>query len=754
MKNKDWHNLPDEEIFAEFATDKNRGLTNDLVKEYREIFGANILGNGLGQSIGNRLRQLVSQPLFYVLVLTGIIALCFQRYIDAAAIFGTLAVNLLVCFFLKGKTLKAFNKLSLSLNASVHVIRENNVSVINAGELVPGDIVIVRAGDKIPADLRLIQVNDFCVDESSLRGNSVPVDKYTHLLAPNTPVSGRSNMAFASTLVISGQAKGVVVATGKNSEIGKISQMINTAQDLKTPLAEKIEQYGIHLLWLIVLLAGIILAAGWLHGKTLSEAIPSAITMAAAVIPAGLPIAAALLLAVSVNRIAQKHIIVKNLPALETLGNAAVVCLDKGSLTENKMTVQKISSGDFDYEVSGAGYDFDGTYSPDNANIALMQCLKTGVLCSDANFCEIDGNFYPEGNPTELALLVSASKKNLFFSGLREENPVLSRIPFASDYQYMAVLCQDQTIYVKGAVEAILPYCTQIMLADGSLKDIDKETVLEKSAQYASQGMRVLGFAIKQNFDKETIEHRDMQRNLIFVGLQAMIDPPQPDAAQTIAACRQAGISVKMITDDNPVTARAVAAQMDITGSAEAEPRIMNGAELAQTCDNYLREMVEETDVFAQINSEDRLRLVKSLQNNGHIVALMGNGVNDMPALKQANAGIAMGIRGTDAARETADIILADDNIVSLKSAIEAGRTVFGNLIKFIQLMLPVCLAETLIIILSAIFGTGIPFTTAQVLSVNMITAVLLGAAIPFLPAGKDHQLKSKTSSVHSKSLR
>lgn len=753
MKNKDWHNLPDEEIFAEFATNRNRGLTNDLVKEYREIFGANILGNNSGLNIGSRLRQIVSRPLFYALVIMGIIALCFRCYIDAAAIFGILAPNLFVCFFLPGKTLKAFKKLSLSLNTSVHVIRKNNVLVINAAELVPGDIVIVRAGEKIPADLRLIQVNDFCTDESSLTGNSSPVDKYTHLLAPNTALSGRSNMAFASTLVLSGQAKGVVVATGKNSEIGKISQMINTAQDLKTPLAEKIEQYGIHLLWLIVLLTGIILAAGWLHEKALSEAIPSAITLAAAVIPAGLPIAAAILLAASVNRIARKHIIVKNLPALETLGNADVICLDKNSLTENKMTVQKISSGDFDYEISGLGYDFDGTYSPDNANIALMQCLKTGVFCSDANFCEIDGGFYPEGNPTELALLVSAAKKNLFFSGLREANQVLSRIPFASDYQYMAVLCQDQTIYVKGAVEAILPYCTQIMLADGSLKDIDKETVLEKSAQYASQGMRVLGFAIKQNFDRETIEHRDIQRNLIFVGLQAMIDPPHPDAAETVAACRQAGISVKMITDDNLVTARAVAAQMNIIGS-ETESRIMDGAELAQTCDNYLRETVEETDVFAQINSEDRLRLVKSLQNNGHIVALMGNGVNDMPALKQANAGIAMGIRGTDVARETADIILADDNIVSLTSAIKAGRTVFGNLIKCIQLMLPVCLAETLIIMMSAVFGTGIPFTAAQILWINMITAVLLGTVIPFLPVGKAHQIKSKTSSVHSKSLR
>ena len=436
MENKDWYNLSNEEILTEFETDKNLGLTLAQVEENRKIYGENVISGAKRQSAWKRLFLQIHQPLIYVLLISATIALYLGEYIDASVIYGVVVINALVGFFQEGKALQALEQLTKSLNVTAHVIRENNVLIVNAQELVPGDVVIIRSGDKVPADLRLIQVNDLKVDESTLTGESVPVEKSAHLLAKGTPLAERSNMAYASTFATFGQAKAVVVETGNRSEIGKISQMINNAQDLKTPLTEKIEEFSNKLLWLIVVLAALAFVVGWWKGRDLVDTFMSAVAMAVAAIPEGLPAAVTIILAIGVSRMAKRKAIIRKLPAVETLGSTSIICSDKtGTLTENKMTVQKISAGGFDYDISGIGYDFNGKFSPDNANIALMECLKTGVLCSDASFAEIDGAFYPEGDPTEIALLVSAYKKEILFNALREELPLKACIPFESDYQ-------------------------------------------------------------------------------------------------------------------------------------------------------------------------------------------------------------------------------------------------------------------------------------------------------------------------------
>lgn len=746
MEKKDWYSISANEVIETFNTDKNQGLNTQQVQEHRQHYGANVISTKKRQSALTRLLLQIHQPLIYVLIISASIALYLGEYVDASVIYGVVVVNALVGFLQEAKALKALDNLTETLTVQAHVIRDNNVLVLNARELVPGDVVIIRSGDKIPADLRLIQVNDLKVDESILTGESVPVEKSTNLLSAETVLADRTNMVYASTFATYGQAKAIVVATGDDTEIGKISKMINSAQDLKTPLTEKIEEFSNKLLWLIVVLSIIAFGVGCYKGLNVVDTFMAAVAMAVAAIPEGLPAAVTIILAIGVSRMSKRKAIVRKLPAVETLGSTSIICSDKtGTLTENKMTVQKIVAGGIDYEVSGIGYQLEGNILPDNPNVALMECLKTGVLCNDARFTMIEEIYCPEGDPTEIALLVSAYKKAVIFDALRNELPMVASIPFESDYQYMATLCNNKKIYVKGATEAILPYCDQMMQSDGSVTMIDKPLILAKMEELAAQGLRVLGFAIKTDFANEKLEHKDVQKNLIFVGLQAMIDPPRPEAMKAIEACQTAGIKIKMITGDHIVTAKAIAASMNLCGK-KSEPVVMNGTEIAETCDNYLREVVEEVDVFARVTPEDKLRLVKAMQANGNIVAMTGDGVNDAPALKQANIGVAMGLNGTDVAKDAADIVLMNDNFATIESAVEEGRCVFDNLIKFILWTLPTSFAEALIVMLAIFFNLTIPISPVQILWINMVTTILLGIMFSFEPVDPGIMLRKPRS--------
>lgn len=739
-----WYNLASDEVLNYFNTDKNKGLSSEDVKKNRELYGSNIISSAKRQSAFVRFFLQIHQPLIYVLIISASIALYLGEYVDASVIYGVVLVNAFMGFFQEDKALKSLENLTKSITVQAHIIRDNNVMIVNAQELVPGDLVIIRSGEKVPADLRLIQVHDLKIDESALTGESVPVEKNAIILPKNTLLADQTNMVFASTLITFGQAKAIVVETGNNSEIGKISKMIADAKDLKTPLTEKIEQFSGKLLWLIVFLSALSFAVGMYKGLSFTETFMSAIAMAVAAIPEGLPAAVTIILAIGVNRMSKRKAIVRKLPAVETLGSTSIICSDKtGTLTENRMTVQKIFAANQEFSISGNGYDLVGCITPNEKNQALEQCLITGALCNDANLTCVNGICSTEGDPTEIALLVSALKKGYDFKVLREAVPCQDEIPFESDYQYMACLCNNSTIYVKGATEAILPFCTHVMNADGQIIKIDKKAILDKMEEFASHGLRVLGFAQKVKFYNEKLTHADVQNDLVFLGVQAMIDPPRSEAARAIDACHTAGIKVKMITGDHVVTAKAIAAKMNLHGKGEKfEPIVLNGSEISKLSDEELKNCVCNIDVFARVTPEDKLRLVKAMQQNNNIVAMTGDGVNDAPALKQANIGIAMGQNGTDVAKDAAAIVLLDDNFATIEAAVEEGRCVFDNLIKFILWTLPTSFAEALIVMLAIFFNLTIPISPVQILWINMVTTILLGIMFSFEPKEKDIMLR------------
>lgn len=736
MENKNWYNLSVKETLDALRSNAKQGLSGKQVTENLEIWGPNSITAAKGRSAWIRFLLQIHQPLIYVLLFSATMALYLGEYVDAAVIYGVVIVNALMGFVQEDKALKALDNLTKTITISAHVIRDCNVEVIDSTALVPGDIVILRSGEKVPADMRLIQVHDLKVDESALTGESVPVEKDECELPAETVLAERANMVYASTLATFGQAKAVVVETGNHTEIGKISRMIADAKDLKTPLTEKIEEFSGKLLWLIVFFSVLSFGVGMYKGLPFTETFMSAVAMAVAAIPEGLPAAVTIILAIGVSRMSKRKAIVRKLPAVETLGSTSIICSDKtGTLTENKMTVQTIVAGGAEFSVSGNGYDFNGEITPDVPNAALMEVLKTGVLCNEAHIRQIEDVCCHEGDPTEIALLVAAEKKGLPVETLRREFPSVDEIPFESDYQYMASLRNDKTIYVKGAAEAILPYCSQMLDADGNYTAVDKQAVLAKMEELAARGLRVLGFAQKRDFDKDKLTHRDVQSKMTFLGLQAMIDPPRPEAIKAIASCHSAGINIKMITGDHVVTAKAIAAKMDLHGrGSQSEPRVMNGAEIAKTSDKQLENIAESVDVFARVTPEDKLRLVKALQARNNIVAMTGDGVNDAPALKQANIGIAMGQNGTDVAKDAAAIVLLDDNFATIESAVEEGRCVFDNLIKFILWTLPTSFAEALIVMLAIFFNLTIPISPVQILWINMVTTILLGIMFSFEP--------------------
>ena len=745
-----WHHMPGEEVVDLLQTNPERGLDEFEVKHRQERFGPNVIAGKGGKGPLMRLLQQFHQPLIYILLAAGLVTAALQEWVDSGVIFGVVLVNAAIGFLQESKALEAIAALAQTMVAEATVLRAGLKRRISSAEVVPGDLILLQSGDKVPADTRLIELRDLQIDESTLTGESVPVKKKRGILDHDTVLADRRNMVYASTLVTYGQGTGVVVATGNATEVGRISALIAAVPDLQTPLTRKIGHFSHILLYAILALAAATVLIGMLRGRPLLEMFMAAVALAVGAIPEGLPAALSITLAIGVARMAQRRAVIRRLPAVETLGSTTVICSDKtGTLTENQMTVQQIRAGDEAFELSGLGYDPSGTilkhgepFSPSQAP-ALMECFRAGLLCNDSILLEKDGRWDIQGDPTEGALIVSAAKGGLSAQEVAPQFPRLDVIPFESERQYMATLHQMgqgelQVAYVKGAVEIILERCTESLDTKGTLAAVDSERVMGEVERMASNGLRVLAFAKKEiSPESAPFDHEDVASGLCFLGLQGMIDPPRAEAITAVKACHTAGIRIKMITGDHAVTASAIAARIglvDAGGSAPSKEAAITGKTLATIPDQELIEAVEKTPVFARVDPEQKLRLVEALQARGHIVAMTGDGVNDAPALKRANIGIAMGITGTEVAKEAADMILTDDNFATIEAAVEEGRGVFDNLTKFIVWTLPTNLGEGLVILLAIIAGVTLPILPVQILWINMVTAVLLGLTLAFEP--------------------
>jgi cation-transporting ATPase F len=743
-----WHSLALSEVYTTTESSPETGLAEAEAAGRLTQFGPNALTGKKGVSPLVMFLQQFNQPLIYILIISGVITAFLREFVDSSVIFGVVLVNAIIGFIQEGKARRAIESLAKAMTSEATVVRNGKKQRIRSADLVPGDLVVLQSGDKVPADLRLVSVRELQIDESTLTGESVPVMKQTGALPPETVLADRINLAYSSTLVTYGTATGMVIATGDATEIGHINQMIASADVLETPLTRQIARFSAVMLYVILGLAAITFVVGVVRGETLLNMFMAAVALAVGAIPEGLPAALTITLAIGVSKMAKRNAIIRKLPAVETLGSTSVICSDKtGTLTQNQMTVQEIAAGDVWYEVSGVGYEPHGAFISQGKEIdassdaTLRECLIAGLLCNDANLVRTGEQWRIEGDPTEGALIVSAKKAGLSRTALLGKMPRLDAIPFESQYQYMATIHQDgqgqKTIYLKGSVESVLARCSAMSGARGETLPIDKESWLRRTGALAGKGLRVLAFARKPvSAETVAVSHETVASGMTFLGLQAMIDPPRPEAIAAVAMCKKAGISVKMITGDHELTALAVAKKIGIADEEPVDGRaqVLNGRAITDTSDADLVIRAAETAVFARVAPEDKLRLVRALQAHGETIAMTGDGVNDAPALRQANIGIAMGITGTDVAKETADMVLTDDNFATIEAAVEEGRGVYDNLIKFITWTLPTNFGEGFVILVAIMAGVVLPILPVQILWINMTTAVFLGLMLAFEP--------------------
>jgi len=735
-------------------TNIETGLNRFALNHRQKEFGLNQLTPRKGRSPWMRFLIQFHNPLIYILLAAGVIKLVMGGFVDAGVILTVVLINAWIGYLQEAKAERAIEALARSLVTESNVVRAGQTVRVPSTDLVPGDVVLLASGDKVPADLRLVATRDLQVAEAALTGESTAVEKTAETeLSPETPLADRANMAYASTLVTYGQGCGVVVATGDHTEVGRISEMISAAPSLETPLTRKMAAFGQKLLILILGLAAVVVAVGLARGEQLEELVSSAIALAVGAIPEGLPAAVTVTLAIGVARMAKRRAIIRKLPAVETLGSTTVICSDKtGTLTQNQMTVRQVVVGDSVVGVGGNGYEPEGDLTLHEKQLTpgeapgVTECLLAGLLCNDSALLKKEGRWDAQGDPTEVALIVAARKAGLDDAAVKSRLPRMDAIPFESQHQFMATLHDDagasrKLVYLKGATEVVLERCHAALDARRQPIKLNRERIEQQVAQLASAGLRVLAFARAElPADTRRIHARDLPGTFTFLGLQGMIDPPRPEAIDAVAACHRAGIQVKMITGDHAGTAVAVGRQLglvkEIAGSDR--PSALSGRELAALPDESLIEVAENVSVFARVTPEQKLRLVEALQARGHVVAMTGDGVNDGPALKQANIGVAMGITGTEVAKEASDMVLTDDNFASIRAAVEEGRNVFDNLTKIITWALPSNLGQGLVILAAALVGATLPILPLQVLWINMTTGGLLGLFLALEPKERD----------------
>jgi Ca2+-transporting ATPase len=730
-----WHTVPAAEAYQELGT-RTTGLTRDEAARRLERYGPNVLPTAdRGEALRILIRQ-VHDPLIYVLLAATGLAMLTGKVFDGLVILGVIVLNALIGFVQEFRASRAIKALSSMVRSEATVLRDAHRQKISSADLVPGDVVLLQSGDKVPADLRLVEVRTLKVEEAALTGESVPVEKSAAPVEEQSGIGDRRSMAYSGTLVTYGTATGLVIATGVGTELGRISTMLAEASELETPLTRQLAVVGKWIAVGIVAVSVLLLGIGLLRGYPLGDAVLGAVTLAVAAIPEGLPAIVTIALAIGVQRMARRQAIVRKLPAVETLGSTTVICSDKtGTLTHNEMTVKVLRTPAARYGVGGTGYRPEGALEngvgePAQAELPadVRELLLAGVLCNDADLVERDGAWTITGDPTEGALVVAGQKLGVEAESTRRSHPRLDVIPFESERQYMATLHEEpgggRVIYVKGAPEVVLRRCT------ASEGHESWDALAGEVEGIASEGMRVLAFAARWVAGgSSSLDEGDLGNGLRFLGLQGMIDPPRPEAVEAVRACRGAAIDVKMITGDHPKTARAIGRQLGLT--APDVPAV-TGAELAGMDEAALRQVALGHNVFARVAPEQKLRLVQALQAERQVVAMTGDGVNDAPALKQADIGVAMGITGTAVSKEAADMILTDDNFATIRAAVEEGRRVYDNLIKALAFVLPTNLGLALIMTASVAFFPVVdgrpllPMLPVQILWINLVAAVAL----------------------------
>ncbi len=734
-----WHQYEVKDIFLELATSE-AGLTPAAAAHCLAQYGPNRLAEEDRISKIKIILRQFANPLAYILLIAAAVTLALQEFKDAGIILAAVVIRAVIGFWQELKAEESVRALKAIMVPHALVVRDGRETEVDSSDLVPGDIVLLTSGVRVPADLRLFNVKELKIDEAMLTGESVPVDKITNSLELEFLTPGdQRNMAFMGTAVTTGRGSGVVVGTGSRTVLGGIAREVKQVTMTQAPLLEKFDRFARRIGLVAFLAATALFILGVLVDEPIKDMFMTAVAATVATIPEGLPIVVTVALAIGVARMARQKAIIRKLAAVETLGSTTVICTDKtGTITKNEMTVKIAYDGERFFETTGTGYDPQGEFlEGGNAinpqeNPALAQVLRIGLLCNEASLERTEDGYVVHGDPTEGALIVSAMKAGFNQDEEKKRYPTLAMLPFESELGYMATLHEhagQRFIFLKGAAERLLDRCTVCMIGDGRIG----AAIQEAANRLARDGLRVLALAFKPvNPDTTSLSHQDLDEGVVLAGLQAMVDPPRPEAREAIAGCKAAGIRVVMITGDYPVTAAAIATDL---GIASESPPVLTGQDVEAMTDDELYNRVKDVSVFARVAPHHKLRIVRQLMQHGEVVAVTGDGVNDAPALKAAHIGVAMGRSGTDVAKEAADMVIVDDNFASIFKAVREGRVIFDNIRKVTYYLLPPGIAAISSILVTVALGLPMPFLPAQLLWVNLVTNALTDISLACEPA-------------------
>jgi len=735
-----WHSLDGDAVMNELETDFS-GLTGEEARRRRQIFGANVLPRNSGDSAWRMLWRQFNNPIGWLLLMAGVLSLVLGKYTDATVVFAAVGINSLLGFIQEYRAGQSIASLSAMVPESAVILRDGLQMTVPASELVPGDIVMLQSGDKVPADLRLFQIRNLMVQEAPLTGESLPVAKVAVVSDPGAALGDRVGMAYSGTMVVQGTSTGVVVAIGERTELGKINQLLQKTVRLETPLTRQLAKVSSGITVAVILVVMVLVSVGiWIKEVPVAESLMVAVSLAVAAIPEGLPAVITIAMAIGVRRMADRRAVVRHLPAVETLGSTTVICSDKtGTLTRNEMTVQVAWVDGHEYRFSGIGYAPDGDIEHEGSRLSeippgLRRLLTIAALCNDASLRADGDSWLISGDPTEAALVVAAEKSGLATDKLRDCHPRLDAVPFESESKFMATLNKvdgEGLILLKGAPETVLQRC--ILSAE------EEGRVAAAMETYARQGLRVIAVASRGQGGSDRLLAEDLDGEFGFAGLIGMMDPPRTEAMDAIRICQGAGIVVKMITGDHPLTAEAIGRQLGLLHPGQ---KALLGREVEGMTEAELQAAVRATNVIARVAPEHKLRIVEALQALRHVVAMTGDGVNDAPALKRADIGVAMGITGTDVSRDAAKVVLVDDNFASIAAAVEEGRRVYDNLIKSLAFILPTnlglaCTLSGAMLFFPTVHVEGVnelllAMSPSQTLWINLVASVTLSIPLAF----------------------